>query len=664
MADNQIVQIDFKFDLGNVPASTKAFSKYLKDLGVDLKFTKASTDALAASVSHLATAQTQAAQASAAAGNVVKKSNQQWTNLALVVQDLPYGFRGIQNNLPALVGGFAGMTGGLYFAASAVIAFFTAWDNGMIKFGESTKLSAEYAKEAATNYASEKVQLDSLYRVATNSNISMEERIKASKTLKEEYPGLLNAYSLEEIALGKADVAYKKLTKTLWQYAQAKAAEKTLEDLAAQKQVKAIERTDLLAKKRAAEAKVKPFQVSTTYGEKIISDAEFNLRMINNDLKNNENAQKEINKQAASYLGIIDATVNSVSEIEKIKKKPDDKKAISDAKNRVKLEKETNLQVLQSKQQTYKDDILLYEEYEIKIIDLREQQSLAEAQAIGASEQTLQNIRDIAANNRLKARQELSAKIQKLVEDDVKAELKAEKEKERISKEFVGAYKSDINKQESDFNQFYKTKMDLATGDLGAQKEILLQQGAQIEEFAIVSEGTWDGYSKAVGENVKAVANVTSKITKEAMDSLLKMGNGIMNALGPSLDMLIEKGANIGEVLTNAFQSLIRQLAKVIISAAIAVALLAILFPGTLAKAGGAGKLFGSLVGQGMGIGGLIGGGGNANKGVDATNGTNAINAIQTNTGGDNGGQFVLKGNDLVLALNRSETSLNLRRGA
>jgi hypothetical protein len=534
----------------------------------------------------------------------------------------------------------------------------------MIKFGESTKLSAEYAKEAATNYASEKVQLDSLYRVATNSNISMEERIKASKTLKEEYPGLLNAYSLEEIALGKADVAYKKLTKTLWQYAQAKAAEKTLEDLAAQKQVKAIERTDLLAKKRAAEAKVKPFQVSTTYGEKIISDAEFNLRMINNDLKNNENAQKEINKQAASYLGIIDATVNSVSEIEKIKKKPDDKKAISDAKNRVKLEKETNLQVLQSKQQTYKDDILLYEEYEIKIIDLREQQSLAEAQAIGASEQTLQNIRDIAANNRLKARQELSAKIQKLVEDDVKAELKAEKEKERISKEFVGAYKSDINKQESDFNQFYKTKMDLATGDLGAQKEILLQQGAQIEEFAIVSEGTWDGYSKAVGENVKAVANVTSKITKEAMDSLLKMGNGIMNALGPSLDMLIEKGANIGEVLTNAFQSLIRQLAKVIISAAIAVALLAILFPGTLAKAGGAGKLFGSLVGQGMGIGGLIGGGGNANKGVDATNGTNAINAIQTNTGGDNGGQFVLKGNDLVLALNRSETSLNLRRGA
>jgi hypothetical protein len=656
MADNQMVKIEFDFDLGNVPASAKKFAEYLKGIEATSKETQAQLKTLGNEIDKTADKMSKT-------GDSIKKSNQQWTNLALVIQDLPYGFRGIQNNLPAVIGGFAGMTGGIYLASSAIIALFTAWDNGMIKFGESTKLSADYAKEAATNYASEKVQLDLLYRVATNSNISMEERIKAAKTLKEEYPGLLNAYSLEEIALGNADTAYKKLTKTLWEYAQAKAAEKTLEDLAAKKQVLAIERTDLLAKKRAAELKVKPFQVSTTYGEKTISDAEFNLRMINNDLKNNENAQKDINKQAASYLAISDATINSVSELEQIKKKPDNKKEISDAKTRIKLEKETSLQLLQSKQQTYKDDILLYEEYEIKIINLREQQSLAEAQAVGASEQTLQNIRDIAANNRLKARQVLSAQIQKLIEDDVKVEEKAEKEKEKISKDFVDSYKSDINQQASDFNQFYKTKMDLATGDLGAQKEILLQQGAQIEEYAIISKGTWDGYSKAVGENVKAVAQISAKISKEAFDSLMKMGNGIMNALGPSLDLLIEKGENIGEVLTSAFHSLIRQLAKVVIAATLAVALLAIIFPGKLAAAGGAGKLFGGLISQGMGIGGLIGGG-NASKGVDATNGTNAINTIQTNQTGDNSGTFVLKGNDLVLALNRSETSLNLRRGA
>jgi hypothetical protein len=136
-----------------------------------------------------------------------------------------------------------------------------------------------------------------------------------------------------------------------------------------------------------------------------------------------------------------------------------------------------------------------------------------------------------------------------------------------------------------------------------------------------------------------------------------------MNALGPSLDMLLEKGANIGEVLTNAFQSILKQLAKVIISAAIAVAILAILFPSIIAEAGGAGAVFKGLIGQGMVIGGLIGGG-NTSKGTDATKATNAINTIQTNPAADNSGQFVLRGNDLVLALNRSETSLNLRRGS
>jgi hypothetical protein len=44
---------------------------------------------------------------------------------------------------------------------------------------------------------------------------------------------------------------------------------------------------------------------------------------------------------------------------------------------------------------------------------------------------------------------------------------------------------------------------------------------------------------------------------------------------------------------------------------------------------------------------------------------SNAINTIQSNSSaGQGGGNFVLKGQDLVLALNRSESSLKLRRGA
>jgi hypothetical protein len=87
------------------------------------------------------------------------------------------------------------------------------------------------------------------------------------------------------------------------------------------------------------------------------------------------------------------------------------------------------------------------------------------------------------------------------------------------------------------------------------------------------------------------------------MQETLKMGIGIMNALGPALDMLLEKSANIGEVLSQAFSDVLKKLVKVIIAAAVAVALLAIIFPKTLTKAGGAGKVFGNLVGGGMGLG-------------------------------------------------------------
>ena len=50
MADNQMVKIVFDFDLGNVPASAKKLSQYLKDNNLDLKFTKKSVDDLAASM--------------------------------------------------------------------------------------------------------------------------------------------------------------------------------------------------------------------------------------------------------------------------------------------------------------------------------------------------------------------------------------------------------------------------------------------------------------------------------------------------------------------------------------------------------------------------------------------------------------------------------------
>jgi len=195
MADNQMVKIVFDFDLGNVPASAKKLSQYLKDNNLDLKFTKQSVDAATASLKQFATAQNAAGAAAATTGNQLKKSNMQWTNLALVIQDLPYGFRGIQNNLPALIGGFAGMSGAIYLAGSAIIAFFTAYNMGLFdsisttnKFEAANKKAIESVSQEATKVA----LLVAQYKSSNTSALERKEIIKELNSINPQYFGNLD----------------------------------------------------------------------------------------------------------------------------------------------------------------------------------------------------------------------------------------------------------------------------------------------------------------------------------------------------------------------------------------------------------------------------------------------------------------------------------------
>jgi hypothetical protein len=168
-------------------------------------------------------------------------------------------------------------------------------------------------------------------------------------------------------------------------------------------------------------------------------------------------------------------------------------------------------------------------------------------------------------------------------------------------------------------------------------------------------------------EYSKAVTNLVQQQNKSALDNANKLmaqtvqiGIGIMNALGPAFDLLLEKGADLGEVLSKAFQDVIKKLVKVIITASIALVIMSALGLADPAKAG---AIFGNMISGGMGLGsGLFGS--SADTGTDAKKATDAINTIQPSPSGDNNGQFVLRGNDLVLALNRSEKSLNLRNGS
>lgn len=513
--------------------------------------------------------------------NSVKNSSRQWTNLALVIQDLPYGFRGIQNNLPALLGGFAAVTGPVYFAFSAIIAAITAVDAGIIKLGNSVKLTSNFSKDASTTFANETVKLESLYTVSTNVNTSMEERLQAAKTLKSEYPGLLSLYSEEQITLGEADTAYRLLTDTLWQYAQAKAAEKTLEELA-------IKQIDLNIKKTKAQTDQKERQTNafrevkallwdemtfTQRLNKTLLDLPKGPLMMVNALnavnKSSEilygidQEQQKINDEVAIYKGIINENINAE---ERLKKFKEDEYAREQAR----------LKKLQ------------------EAADRKNKKILENAKKEAAKLDAFAAKRQAQAGGDIEVIKEPAL--------DPNAQAKAFKDKmafdKRMSKERVDLLKQQYSLEVSEAQGSFE-KIKLAEETM----RNALNQGFMDGTIKL------DEYLTAIQELRKTSNKTVADEAKAAMQETLKIGIGIMNALGPALDLLLEKGANIGEVISRAFNDIIKKLAKVAIAAAITVAIMS-LIPGLIAPGKGL-ATFGNLITSGMGLGSnLFGGGG------------------------------------------------------
>jgi hypothetical protein len=626
------------------------------------------------------------------AGDSVKKSNMQYTNLALVLQDLPYGFRGIQNNLPALIGGMAGVTGGVYLAASALIAFFTAWDNGMIKFGNSVKLATDYSKEAATAYANETVKLESLYRVAIDSNRTMVDRLEAAKELKREYPGLLDAYSEEDIALGKAKTAYKELTTTIWEYALAQAATKALEEIATKKLNLMIQKTKLLAKERKLAA-IEDAQ-GTLQGINVYSQYSSQLANVRQEIKKNTQEQKNWVKAASDYLPIIDATVTAEAKLNEFK--DEDKKGGK--------QKDTyTLDRLKAQQQAYKDDIYKFRAYGILIINEEEKLAIARAKADGTYLQNKKEITDRYQADRLTNDNLFEANLNKVLDENAKIRTAQEKKELDIQVDnrldiahaILAINKMFASEDAKIADREFKNKMSAISNELKAKlkanrKDPNKQAVNYADAISSYTElGKQAGLTAQQIDTVGDAINSTNAAAQGTADAFTPMAD-ILNNL--ATNTLVEFGTQLGNMLSGGEFSLngfLTLLADAIIEigkhllivsglfaavdalfkapgmwpVAIAVGVAAIA-AGTALKNSANKKNpvsqfanGGIISGPTMGLMGEYPGAQN-NPEVVAP-----LDKLKDMIGGGGGGEFVLRGNDLILAIQRSNSSLKLRRG-
>ena len=169
----------------------------------------------------------------------------------------------------------------------------------------------------------------------------------------------------------------------------------------------------------------------------------------------------------------------------------------------------------------------------------------------------------------------------------------------------------------------------------------------------------------------------------------LKDTEQIMGVVGPAIDNLfaaMQNGVDLGTALGDMFQKLAMQIVEAAIKALIFQIILSSISPGGAAPegaGGGFGDIFSKFLGLGHAKGGVVTGpqGGH----IELLHGTEAIltpaqmsglvrnsmNAGAVTSMGNNAqeqggqqGEFLLRGNDLVLALQRSNVALNLRRGS
>jgi hypothetical protein len=179
----------------------------------------------------------------------VPQATQAFTNLGRVVQDAPFGFIGIANNIEPLIQSFQSLktatgstggalkalagslvgAGGVLFAFSAVssIALVLIQKYGSLgnaikeltsNVSNAQRFQSQYNKaiqEGVGASQAEIVNLNALLKVAKDETASKQTRLAAIKDLKKEGQGYLDQLTLENIGNQKTQIAVDNLTKSL-----------------------------------------------------------------------------------------------------------------------------------------------------------------------------------------------------------------------------------------------------------------------------------------------------------------------------------------------------------------------------------------------------------------------------------------------------------------
>ena len=589
MADEQI-KIRIQADAEQFKAVSAAVEKALADIGKEADITAGKIKS---------------------AGNAVKQSNMQWTNLALVIQDLPFGFRAIQNNLPALAGSMAAVTGPAYLAFSALVAAVTMFDQSLQKANKTADESMSKFNDINVEIKS----MASIFSAVRQGTLSARDATRMyNEKLGDLYGTAKTVYEAEQLYTSKTE-GYVKA-----QYYRAKADleyEKAKEALKRKDNAYAEDQIGVLG--RLATATVSFFKAGALQG-------------VSGLYKQSVTMSKDLANQQVELAGYV--TDKEEAEFQK----------------RLALGEQYMSKAFQIEQQygikstTYKD-INDKEEEKRRKQALKDAEDYAKKQAalkIWVAKQTARFGELEAAPKELSAKEQEAAYYKQL-QDDFAAKMAFDK---KTSLATIANLKTQYQQELALTGTDYKAKIDIQNAYLEKLKQGYMQGTIGLTEFNKERNALIIQQNKTVTDAAEA-----------NFKSIINIGTSIMSALGPALDMLLEKGASLGEVLGQAFKDILKKLVKVAIAAAITVAILATI---GLVDWSQLGKAYGKLFASGMGFGNFDFAGAKAAQNTanytaeNATNGLNPSNSVNVNVSGK------ISGTDIAIASQRATSNNNV----
>jgi hypothetical protein len=543
------------------------------------------------------------------------------------------GLRMIANILPGI--GLAGMFGLAFEGLGKLVEEMGLFSN---KITESEKKLSDYneVNKKANKDAGEQIAtLKTLYSIATDVNASMDTRNKAAKELQDLFPKTYGNLSLEVIKIGEAKDATDALTKSIIEQARAKAALAKISELEAQ-------RLDIEDKKRKIDNATfnESKRIKGTSTDVVFGGGTGGIGGGGGVTLSVQDQQNRILERKLNALKPLDAELANINEREKALTSIIGAQNIVQEiaiENEEKLSKTTKEKIspLEKLKDTYKADtealvnMLMYggmslDEFQKKIGEL--------------------NVRT----------------LQNFFKDGGKA---------------ASDFGQELIKLQPTFNEF---------GQVFNQEKLIQREKKLPSQQGMINKTLPEG-----GGLQKDILNAATGL--DQFNIALKDTEQIMGVVGPAIDDLfaaMRNGVDLGTALGDMFQKLAMQIVEAAIKALIFQIILSSISPGGAAPegaGGGFGEIFSRFLGLGSGK--AKGGVSTGPQGghIELLHGTEAIltpaqmsglvrnsmNAGAVTSMGNNSqqqggqqGEFLLRGNDLVLALQRSNVALNLRRGS